>query len=66
MPGMAFDKTFHGQPSALEEAVLVHSLHGIVRTGWIEPAALPQKRADAELIKTDEFNQQKSQHLPRL
>lgn len=62
MPRMAFQNALNCQPRTFEEAVFVHGFNAIVGAARIEPAALPQKGANAELVQTDEFDQQKSQH----
>jgi hypothetical protein len=55
MPGMAFDKALECQPKTFAAPMLLDSFHRIVRAAGIKAAALPKKRADAELVKTDQF-----------
>jgi len=44
MPGMAPEDSLTPEPATLYKTILIYSLIGIIRAGWIIAAVMPEKR----------------------
>lgn len=50
------------QPAAAARPILADGVHGIDRTGRLEPAGRREQRRNKPLVKTEEVQQKRSRH----
>ena len=54
MPRVAFAQALRGKHAALRRTMFTNRFGGVVRAAWVKTAILPENRADAQFICTQQ------------